>query len=113
MASVVIRRHASKNRGKPLQNTRQDTELDRCEKMISMSFEDVADLDIASPDVLNQPLSEVPIGVAADSLLGKMPTTDKSMKSGELDKLTSNYEWKPMKVALTAAGIYLGQPEEV
>ncbi len=116
MASVVIgrRRRQGKNHGTNIGSAfhQKESVSDRCESMIMTSIEDV-DQDIDSTYQMKPSVNDVPTGVAADVLMGKMPATDSSIKFGELLKLTSKHEWKPVKVVLTHAGLYLGQPEEV
>jgi hypothetical protein len=57
-------------------------------------------------------LSDCPISVSSGVLMGKMPTHDKIIKNGLLCKLTSAYEWKPMTIALTSAGLFFSRPGE-
>ena len=57
-------------------------------------------------------LSDGPVHISHDTLMGKMPKADKIIKKGDLWKLTSSYDWKPMTAALTAVGLFLSRPGE-
>jgi hypothetical protein len=50
--------------------------------------------------------------VSPDSLMGKMPKGDKVVKEGNLKKFAGDNEWKPVRAALTAVGIFLSRPNE-
>ena len=52
------------------------------------------------------------INVSPDSLMGKMPKGDKVVKEGNLKKLAGANEWKPVRAALTAVGLFLSLPNE-
>jgi hypothetical protein len=57
-------------------------------------------------------LSDGPVNVSSAVLMGNMPKPDKILKHGTLAKLTSTYEWKPMSIALTSAGLFFARPGE-
>jgi hypothetical protein len=52
------------------------------------------------------------INVSPDSLMGKMPKGDKVVKEGSLEKYAGANQWKPLRVVLTAVGIFLSRPNE-
>jgi hypothetical protein len=64
--------------------------------------------EVEEPETFSHIMHEI----SADSLMGKMPNADSILKKDELMKLTSSLEWKPMQVALTAAGIFMSRPDE-
>ena len=57
-------------------------------------------------------LSDGPVNISHDTLMGKMPKADKILKKGDFCKLTSSYEWKPVNAALTEVGLFLSRPDE-
>jgi hypothetical protein len=52
------------------------------------------------------------VNITPETLMGIMPKSEKVLKKGVLDKLTTAYEWKPMQVSLTSAGIFLARVGE-
>ena len=50
--------------------------------------------------------------LSPDSIMGTMPKADRLLKEGILWKLTSKYEWKPLRAGLTTAGLFLARPGE-
>ena len=57
-------------------------------------------------------LTDGPVSISSAVLMGTMPSTDKLIKSGTLQKLTPLYEWKEMTVALTSVGLFFARPGE-
>jgi hypothetical protein len=57
-------------------------------------------------------IHNVPTEICADSLLGKVPQSVNILRTDILERLTSKYEWKPIRAILTAGGIYLTRPDE-
>ena len=57
-------------------------------------------------------LVDGPVHISHDTLMGKMPKSDKVLKKGEMLKLTSSYDWKPVTVALTTVGLFLSRVGE-
>ena len=53
-----------------------------------------------------------PITVSAHVLLGSMPDADEALKDEVLQKLTSKYEWKEMRVVLDEDWLYLARKDE-
>ena len=58
----------------------------------------------------NRKLTDGPVVISSDVLMGKMPKADKILKNGNIWRLTSYYEWKPMHIALTTAGLFFSRP---
>ena len=53
-----------------------------------------------------------PHTISPDSLMGRMPKSDKVLKCDVLKKLSMSYEWKAIQLALTSAGLYMARPGE-
>lgn len=66
-----------------------------------------ADIRPSTAQIINAPTN-----ISPDTMLGKMPSGQKVLSSALIDRLTSNYEWKPMRAVLTAAGLYLTRTDE-
>jgi hypothetical protein len=50
--------------------------------------------------------------ISLATMMGTMPKADRILKSGLLWKLTSKFEWKPLQVALTTAGLFMAREDE-
>jgi hypothetical protein len=57
-------------------------------------------------------IHQAPTDICADILLGKVPKDQLVLKTDLVERLTSKYEWKPIRAILTAAGLYMTNPEE-
>jgi hypothetical protein len=101
-AYIALRRHLPTRANRGIEFAR----IDRDEEF----------LGVINGKVAKEPgstrLSDGPISVSSGVLMGKMPTHEKIIKTGLLCKLTSAYEWKPMTVALTSAGLFFSRPGE-
>ena len=84
-------------------------EIDREEELMAAILKDGPD-NTENPDL--GLLSDGPVNVSSATLMGTMPKADKVLKQETFGKLTSSYEWKPMIVALTPAGLFFSRPGE-
>ena len=55
---------------------------------------------------------DMQLQLSPDSLMGKMPKGEKILKSDILMKYSSDNEWKPVRVAMTAVGVFMSKPGE-
>ena len=60
----------------------------------------------------DQQLFDIPGNISALELIGEMPKSEDVIKEGILMKLTSQYEWKPMRAALTKSALCLARENE-
>ena len=107
MPNIIIRnskfRLGSKAKPLPKSNEDRDDELQNAIRYEGME----------KPQPARDPhLSDGPINISHDTLMGKMPKAEKVLMKGDLWKLTSSYEWKPVVAALTAVGLFISRPGE-
>ena len=57
-------------------------------------------------------LIDIPGNISAQELIGEMPEGEEILKEGTLMKLTSQYEWKPMRAVLTDSFMCLARKDE-
>ena len=55
---------------------------------------------------------DTPMQILSDSLMGKMPKGDKVLKDNVLRKFSTDDEGKPVRVVLTAVGLFMSRPGE-
>jgi hypothetical protein len=71
------------------------------------------DLEIEhNPEREQNLITSGPVMISPDILLGTMPKSEKFIKHEVVGKLTSSYEWKPMKMVLTSMGLFFSRPDE-
>ncbi len=58
------------------------------------------------------PHASRPLSVRSEELMGRMPKPEKVQLEEVLCKLTSKYEWKRFKTALTNTGLFLAREGE-
>jgi hypothetical protein len=97
MAAIILAR-----RGSPIRNSAAPVKVDEFDRA-----------DDLMPAYRNEPtLTDGPVNVSSASLMGTMPKAVKVLKQETFSKLTSSYEWKPMTIALTSAGLFFSRPGE-
>ena len=106
-AQVIIRRNASRAN---VYSKSDDSNKDRDDELQAVIRN--AGLDKPKPAREVHQLSDGPVQISHDTLMGKMPKADKVLKKGDLWKLTSSYDWKPVTAALTASGLFLSRTGE-
>ena len=105
-AQIVTRRHPSRL------FSQYETEVDRDAELLAViTYEELESEGLRVPGQAgNRQLADGPVVISSDVLMGKMPKTDKILMKGDIWRLTSYYEWKPMHMALTTAGLFFSRP---
>ena len=109
MAAAMIVRNNSSRVSSSRTNKVQNENEDRDDELQAA----IRNGELKQPEPIRDVhLSDGPVHISHDTLMGKMPKADKVLKKGDLLKLTSSYEWKSVTAALTSVGLFLSRPGE-
>jgi hypothetical protein len=94
------------------QSADTQSEPDRFDEMLGPQKDPDADFPHSDFPPSTAQIINSPTNICAETMLGKMPTSQKILSSNHVERLTSKYEWKPVRAVLTAAGLYVSRPNE-
>ena len=93
-------------------NIQVRAEKDRCEELITSQKPRGSERRKETSPSNALASNGVPSEIRAESLMGKIPTKESILKSENLEKLSSQREWKLVRSVLSGSGLYFTKPED-